>query len=57
MKGDPIRDVEVGLLSRTGKAIANTTTDANGNFDLPGIEPGIYSLYSKSKEWDVIRWP
>lgn len=55
--GDPIPNVELGLLSNTGQTIASTTTDAKGNFDLSGIHPGTYSLYTKSKTWDTIRWP
>jgi fimbrial isopeptide formation D2 family protein/uncharacterized repeat protein (TIGR01451 family) len=40
-----IAGVTVALLDSTGKIIATTTTDANGNYLFPGLPDGTYSVW------------
>ena len=55
--GNPIANLEVGLVSTTGQSMANTSTDGSGDFSFLQVKPGSYNLYSKSEPWDDIRWP
>ncbi len=41
---DPVVDAIVEVVDSTGTVVAQTTTDANGDFRFPAIAPGVYTL-------------
>ena len=41
---DPVPDAIVQVVDSTGTVVAETITDANGDFNFPAIAPGIYTL-------------
>jgi len=41
---DPVADAVIEVIDATGTVVAQTTTDANGDFEFPAIAPGIYTL-------------
>ena len=40
----PLSGVRIELLDTTGRVVASTETDANGNYRFVGLRPGIYSV-------------
>jgi len=41
---DPVVDAIIEVVDSTGTVVAQTTTDANGDFNFPAIAPGVYTL-------------
>ena len=41
---DPVSDAVIQVIDATGTVVAETTTDANGDFNFPTIAPGVYTL-------------
>ena len=41
---DPVPDAVIQVIDATGTVVAETTTDANGDFNFPTIAPGVYTL-------------
>jgi hypothetical protein len=53
-----IRGVRIELLADDGRVVAETLTDAEGRYDFPSLEPGVYTLretqpvgYDDGPEW------
>jgi serine-aspartate repeat-containing protein C/D/E len=41
----PIAGVTIQLLDQSGKLIATTTTDTNGNYEFTNLPPGVYAVH------------
>lgn len=41
---DPVPDAVIQVMDGNGTVVAETTTDANGDFNFPTIAPGVYTL-------------
>lgn len=53
----PVPGADVAVIDSTGNPVATTTTDANGDFSLPGIAPGIYTLIETAPPGSVSPAP
>ena len=45
----PIEGVEITLLDENGDVVETTTTDADGNYEFTGVEPGDYTVVEQDE--------